>query len=225
MNVEDNNAVLQNEFIYLDSVFLTIIDCYTMIRQRINFCQRFTNSVAYRITSGVLCFFIYLLLTASVLTSYNEVNRSMNSIVNKDVILREILRNEEHKIFFEDTILFPWTNEHYLYEKYRPLVEFITKEFSYLQIRHDEVNRLKQRLSLLNIFIATFPFILCLSWWTNTLTIAVAFVGHLTPEESIDPSLPYSAFLSGFLGISLLIIHFVTLFLASIELLRRRVNQ
>ena len=196
-----------------------------MVRQRINRLQRLTNSVTYKMISGVLCGVLFVFLAASILTSYNEVNRSINSIYHKDAMLQGILRNELHKKFFHDRRLFSWTNEHYIHDKYGPLIELITKEFSYLQFRHVEVDRLKQRLSYLNMFIATFPFVLCLSWWTNTLTISVAFVGQFTPEESTDPSLPYTALLSGFLGISLLIIHFVTLFLASVELLRRRVIQ
>ncbi len=226
VNADDHNAVLENEWIYLDWTSLAIIDGFSMVRQRINRLQRLTNSMAYRMISGVVCCGLFWFLAGSVLRSYNDVSRSINIIAHKDAMLRGILRNEQHKKFFQDTTLFTWINEHYVHDEYGPLIEFITKEFSFLEIRHDEVNLLKQRLSYLNMLITTFPFVLCLSWWTNTLTIAVAFVGQFTPEESTDPSLPYTALLSGFLGMSLLIImHFLTLFLASLELLRRRVIQ
>lgn len=55
MNVDNNIAVLDGEWMYFDLIFLSTTNGYSMVPQEINRLERFTTSAMYRVISGILC--------------------------------------------------------------------------------------------------------------------------------------------------------------------------
>lgn len=101
--------------------------------------------------------------------AYLGVNRSFDRIREKEHLLMEILLNNTQNTFFKDERLFHWMNEQYFFENYRRFVKFIEIEFVNIRLCHNEIIYLQGNLTHLNALLMTFPLILNLSWWTNTL--------------------------------------------------------
>jgi hypothetical protein len=54
-----NGPVVQDEEIYLDPIFLFLLNFYPKMVKATNFLQWITRSVTYRALSGAICFFLF----------------------------------------------------------------------------------------------------------------------------------------------------------------------
>jgi len=106
-----NTTADDNEDIYLDCIFLCILNIYSRMVNYINSVQWFTKTATYKILSGFICVILYFYCAGRIYTSSDRVNRSFEKFKTRQDTLKTILSDEAHNKFFNDTRLFFSANE------------------------------------------------------------------------------------------------------------------
>jgi hypothetical protein len=224
MENSENNAVIispsQTDYIsalevnevdgiYLDPLFLKLVDFCIKTVEFIDHILWFTKTVSYHIFSGLVCLVLLFYFTFNVLSSYAEVNISLPNFNYKLNMLQGILKYKINKSFLNDIRLCPAFNENYLNDRYASLIKFIDSEMIHFKIQNDKIESLIYHCLNLSIFIAVLPLVFKLPKWIKFSVLIAAFSSKCLMDRSMGFSLDMMILINVFWGLILLTIHYV----------------
>ncbi len=131
-----------------------------------------------------------------------------------EMILKMIIQNKTYEDFFNDQRLFIKLNESdlkYLDHHCGNFIIFINKEIINLKLKTEKSDELSKTITEISTLITSFPLVLNLAWWTNSITLICAIILKFIPDDASIFSVNTTTFIHLSLGAILLAIHSLTL--------------
>jgi len=132
----------------------------------------------------------------------------------KQMILKMIIQNKTYEDFFNDQRLFIKLNESdlkYQDHNYGSFIKFIKNEIIHLKLKTEKSDELSKNITDISTLITSFPLVLNLAWWTNSITLICAIILKFIPDDASVFSVNTTAFIHLSLGAVFLAIHSLTL--------------
>jgi hypothetical protein len=180
---------------------------YLRTIELINNMQWVTTCATYKAVSWFICLTLLTIAWINIGKSRDELLKSESTFNEKVEVLKKIIQNETYTHFFDDQRLCMEFNEAYINYHYGIFINFIKNEIVHLKLENKEADQLLKDSAGLGILITSFPLVLNLAWWTNSITLTCAILTKVLVNDSSLSSLNTLLSINIGLGVALLVIH------------------